>query len=92
MSNRERLLFPEEVADWLGVSKRFLSSETRAGRIVCAKFGGQKGRRYDPDEVRRYISACTEIPPGQSPMRRRIFFAAKRGTMPLTPPTTQPQT
>lgn len=76
----ERLLYPDEVADWLGVSKRFIFSETRAGHIRCCHIGSRKGRRYDPDDIRAYILFCKQNP-GQSHSRRRIDDRRRAGEL-----------
>lgn len=89
----ERLLFPEEVADWLGVSKRFVLNQARDKKLGCVKVADtRQGVRFDAEDVRSYIESCRQHP-GQSHSRRRIAGIG----VPLRPrrqhnPKTQKQT
>ena len=67
-----RLLFPDEVASWLGVGQRFVMREARAGRLPCVNpTGSRQGYRFCQEDVWVYIDSCKHHPT-QSHNRRRI--------------------
>ena len=56
----EELLFPEDVASWIGCSVRVVFDAVRNGELEAHQFGGRKTLRFDRDAVRKFIQ-CKRV-------------------------------
>lgn len=57
IENGKRLLTPQEVADFLQVSRWTVYDQVRKGQLKAVRIG--KGLRFRPEEVERFVNRKT---------------------------------
>ena len=56
----EKLMTSDEVAEYLGITKRFVYKLIQRGQLKCYRVGNKKDIRISRDQVKEYLSSVEE--------------------------------